>query len=58
MKHILLRTDSSKAAFNTISFAMQFYKDILCKYFTLRSTENQDLLKAIQDIEIELKTNF
>jgi hypothetical protein len=58
MKHILLRTDSSKDAFNTISHAVQFYKDIVCKSYTLRSTENQDLIKAIQDIETVPKINF
>jgi nucleotide-binding universal stress UspA family protein len=37
MKHILLPTDFSKNAYNAISYAVQLYKDVVCKFYILHS---------------------
>lgn len=37
MKHILLPTDFSKNAYNAISYAVQLYRDVECKFYILHT---------------------
>lgn len=61
MKHILLPTDFSENAYNAISYAVQLYKDVACRFYllhtftpaTISSGHMMDSHSALKIYEIE-----
>ncbi|WP_055436882.1 universal stress protein [Lacinutrix algicola] len=64
MKHILLPTDFSDNAYNAISYAVQFYKDVECTFYilhtytpsTISSSNMLDSYSVLKMYEIEEET--